>query len=95
MDPFWESFEAAVHTNTHLMPVEKFNYLNSVVEGAAQEAIAGLSLTAANYEQAVTTLKKRFGNKQKIINKHTCMHAMLNIGSTSSCTDVKGLRCLI
>ena len=34
-----------------------------------QEAITGLSLTAANYEQAVTTLKKRFGSKQKIINK--------------------------
>ena len=65
--PFWESFEAAVHTNTHLTPVEKFNYLNSVV--VAQEAIAGLSLTAANYEQAITTLKKRFENKQ-IINKH-------------------------
>ena len=27
--PFWESFEAAVHTNTHLTPVETFNYLNS------------------------------------------------------------------
>lgn len=60
------------------------------MEGTAQEAIAGLSLTAANYEQAVTTLKKRFGSKQKIINKH--MEAMLKIGSVSSCTDVKGLR---
>ena len=88
--PFWESFEAAVHTNSHLTPVEKFNYLNSVVEGTAQEAIAGLSLTAGNYEQAVTTLKKRFGSKQKIINKH--MDAMLNIRSVPSCTDVKGLR---
>ena len=88
--PFWESFEAAVHTNSHLTPVEKFNYLNSVVEGTAQEAIAGLSLTAANYEQAVTTLKKRFGSKQNIINKH--MDAMLNMGSVFSCTDVKGLQ---
>ena len=90
MDPLWESFEAAVHINTHLTPVEKFNYLNSVVEGTAQEAIAGLSLTAANYEQAVTTLKKHFGSKQKIINKH--MDAMLNVGSVFSYTDVKGLR---
>lgn len=87
---FWQSFEAAVHSNTSLTPVEKFNYLNSVVEGTAQEAIAGLSLTAANYEQAVTTLKKHFGSKQKIVNKH--MEAMLKIGSVSPCTDVKGLR---
>ena len=71
--------------------MEKFNYLSSVLEGTAQEAIAGLSLTTANYEQAVTTLKKRFRNKQKIINKHN-MDAMLNIGSVPSCTDVKGLR---
>ena len=75
--------------STHLFPVEKFNYLNSVVEGTAQEAIGGLSLTAANYEQAVTTLKKRFGSKQKIINKH--MDTMLNVGSVFSCTDMKGL----
>ena len=65
--------------------MEKFNYLNSAVEGTAQEAIAGLSLTAAIYEQAITTLKKRFGSKQKIINKH--MDAMLKIASVASCTD--------
>ena len=80
--PFWESSEATVHTNAQLTPVEKFNYLNSVVECTAEEAIAGLSLTTANYEQAVTTLKKRFGNKQKIINKH--MDAILNIHCVGS-----------
>lgn len=26
--PFWQSFKAAVHSNTSLTPVEKFNYLN-------------------------------------------------------------------
>jgi len=54
--PFWQSFKATAHSNTSLTPVEKFSYLNSVVEGTAQEAISGLSLTAANYEQVVTTL---------------------------------------
>ena len=57
--PFWESFEAAVHTNTNLTSVEKFNYLNSVVQGTAQEAIAGLSLTAANYSYNEETLRKQ------------------------------------
>ena len=73
--------------------MEKFNYLNSVVEGTAQEAIAWLSLTAANYEQAITMLKKRFGSEQKIINRH--MDAMLKIASVSSCTEVKALQHLI
>lgn len=67
---FWESFEAAVHSRSDLMPVEKFNYLLSVLERSAREAISGLSLTAANYEETISTLKKRFGGKQKIIDKH-------------------------
>ena len=88
--PFWESFEAAVHKNRQLTPVEKFNYLTSALEGVARQAISGMSLTAANYDQAILTLKKRFGSKQKIVNKHT--DAMLKISSVSSCADVKGLR---
>ena len=34
------------------------------------DAIAGLSLTAANYEEAVAVLKARFSNKQRIVNRH-------------------------
>ena len=85
--PFWESFEAAVHTNTGLSPVEKFNYLTSVLEGSAWEAIP-----ATNYDEAIAILKKRFGSKQKIIDKR--MDAMLSVGSVSSCGDMKGLRSL-
>ena len=47
-------------------------------------------MTATNYEQAVITLKKRFGSKQRIFVKN--MEAMLKIEYVSSCTDVKGLR---
>ena len=61
---FWDSFESAVHSNDRL---DKFNYLRSLLEGTAYDAVAGLALTAANYEQAVEILKKRFGNKQLIV----------------------------
>ena len=67
---FWDSFESAVHRNTDLSDVDKFNYLTSMIEHSASEAIAGLSLTASNYKEAVMILKKRFGNKQVIVNKH-------------------------
>ena len=50
-----------------LSPIDKLTYLKSVLDSAAAEAIAGLTLTAANYEEAISTLKKRFGNKQLII----------------------------
>lgn len=64
---FWDTSESAVHRNPVLSDIDKFNYLTSLLESAASEAIAGLTLTAANYDEAVATLK-RFGNKQSIIN---------------------------
>lgn len=87
---FWESFEAAVHNNPDLISVEKFNYLSSVVECSACEAISGLSLTASNYEEAISTLKKQFGGRQKIFDKH--IDALLMVGVVTSCHDVKALR---
>ena len=67
---FWDSYESAVHNNRELTDVEKFNYLRSLLERSAHEAIAGLTLSSANYQEAVDILHKRFGNKQQIISKH-------------------------
>ena len=63
---FWDTFESSVHNNPTLSGIDKFNYLNYLLESEAADAISGLTLTAANYEEAVTTLKRRFGNKQLI-----------------------------
>jgi len=46
-----------------------FNYLISLLEWSAAEAISALILTASNYV-AIEILKVRFGNKQQIINRH-------------------------
>ena len=54
---FWDSFES----NASLNPVEKMNYLRAKLEGEAEEAILGLTLTNANYEEAIRLLQKRFG----------------------------------
>lgn len=66
--------------------------MSSLLENAAREAIAGLSLIEANYAEAVSTLKKRFGGTQQIISKH--MEALLQVESVSSSQNVKALRCL-
>ena len=87
---FWDSFNSSIHTNPTLSSVDKFNYLTSLLEFAAAKAIAGLTLTAANYDEAIATLKKRFGNPQLIINRH--MEALLNVSAVSSHHDVKCLR---
>ena len=85
---FWDTFESAVHSNPS--DVDRFNYLSSLLEATAADAISGLTLTSANYEEAIGVLEKRFGNKQLIINRH--MDLLLNLDAVTSHNDLKGLR---
>ena len=88
--PFWDSFESSIDHNPDLSEVDKFNYLNSSLEGPASEAISGLKLTAANYLEAIAILRRRFGNKQQIITKH--MDVLLTVEPITSQSDLRGLR---
>jgi len=87
---FWDSFQSAVHSNDELSEIEKFNYLNSLLERSAKEAISGFTLTAANYREAISTLQKRFGNKQQIIDKH--LDVLFNVDAVVNPSNVRGLR---
>ena len=87
---FGTLFEAAIHKNSKLATIDKFNYLNSLLEKTAAEAIAGLALTNANYEEAITILKTRFGNKQMIVNKH--MDDFIIMAPVYSNHDLRGMR---
>ena len=51
---FWDSFIAAVDSNTDLSLVQKFGYLRAQLQGDAANAIGGLPLTDANYTHSVT-----------------------------------------
>ena len=64
---FWDSFESAVHVNTDLSSIDKFNYLKALVEGPAASAKLGLTLTEVNYSAGVELLKERNGKNQLII----------------------------
>ena len=57
--------------------MDKFNYLNSLLEGPAARTIQGLTLNESNYDSAVGLLKDRFGRPQQIINAH--MEGLLKI----------------
>ena len=74
---FWDIFESSVHNNSSLSKIDKFNYLNSLLESTAVESISGLTLTSVNYDEVVATLKCRFGNKQLIVSRH--MEILLNL----------------
>ena len=87
--PFWDSYASSVHDNPTLSDVDKFNYLNSLLKGSAREAVSGLTLTSTNYE-AIAILKKCFGIKQHIINRH--MEVLLNVEPVLSPHNLKRLR---
>jgi len=68
----------------------QFNYLKSLLTGTALDAIAGLTLSDSNYEEAITILERRFGNRQQIIAKH--MDHLLNVDPVTSASNLTGLR---
>ena len=47
--------------------MDKFNYLQSLLEGSAAKAIQGLMLTETNYDCANEILEGRFGRGKQII----------------------------
>ena len=65
---FWDSFKSAI--DPQLAPIDKFNYLNSLLEGNALRCVKGLQLSEDNYNTALDLLKQRFGKKQQIICAH-------------------------
>ena len=76
---FWESFEACVDSSD-IPDVSKMTYLLSLLKGEAEQCVAGLALSAANYSVACDLLKDRFGRKEVIIFGH--MQALLGIKVT-------------
>ena len=78
---FWESFESSVHLNPGLTGVQKFTYLKAQLRDDAEQCVAGLSLTTANYEQAVILLKEHYGQQHKIIDAQ--MQNLIDLPSPS------------
>ena len=79
---FWDSFNAAVHTNTNLTGVKRFNYLRAQLQGDAARVVAGFPLTDVNYQHSITLLRERFGQPYKLINAH--MQALLNLTNVTN-----------
>ena len=89
---FWDSFESAIHLNDSLSKVDKFSYLRGLLVGPARSAIAGFTLTSANYESAVELLKNRYGKKTAIQRAH--VNELLNVQPVYNERDAQRLRSL-
>ncbi|GFS21413.1 Gypsy retrotransposon integrase-like protein 1 [Elysia marginata] len=80
---FIDKFRAVVD-EADLPAVNKFTYLQSLLQGEAASAIAGLSLTAENYAVAKDILRKRFGRTERIIFSHVQKLLETNWSSNST-----------
>ena len=87
---FWDSYESAVHNNPELSDVNKFTYLQPLLQKEAKDSIAGLALTSANYQAAIEILKKRFGDSAQITAKH--MEELMGIDAVTSNHNLPALR---
>ena len=67
---FWDSFKTAVYNNDSIPKIDKFNYLNSSLEGVAARTVQSLTPTEGNYNSAVKLLQECFGRPQQIISAH-------------------------
>ena len=67
---FWDSFSAAVHTNSSLSGVQKFNNLRAQLSDDTSKSIAGFPLMDDNYEHSIAILKERFKQTSNIVNAH-------------------------
>ena len=74
---FWDSFKSTVDKNPSLSTVDKFNYLNALLEGSAARSIQGLSLSEANYTAVTEILKEKFGRTPTIISAN--MESLLQL----------------
>ena len=75
-----------------LSEIDKLNYLRSLLQGPALDAIAGLTLTTAYYKEALSVLRRHFRNKQQIVAKN--MDVLLNINPVTPDSNLKALQWL-
>ena len=76
---FWDVFERNIHTNGKLSNIDKFSYLCSLLHGTAAKVTEGFQITSANYPEAISQLKERFGQPDLMIQGH--VNDLLGMGS--------------
>ena len=76
---FWDVYERNIHGNPKLGNINKFSYLCSLLHGKAAKVIEGFQITSANYPEAITQLKERFGQPDLMVQGH--VNDLLRLGA--------------
>ena len=68
---FWEQFESAIHSQSHLSNSDKLTYLREALKsGPAKSVVVGLTQTSDNYEEAIKCLKKCYDRPRVLHQAH-------------------------
>ena len=86
---FWDQFVAIIDRSS-MATVSKFAYLEAQLTGDAADAIAGLAMTAANYEVACDILQQRFGRTELVRFSH--IQELLNLAPLGRQASISELR---
>ena len=65
--PFWQAFEAEIHSDPTIANINKFNYLMGQLEPNVSRTVGGLFPSNDSYPQLVDLLQERYGSVPKII----------------------------
>lgn len=65
---FYDLFSSTIHESNTLSAVQKFQYLKGLLRGEAEVLLRHMSITEANYIEALQKLKSRYDRKKIIIN---------------------------
>nr|XP_050046563.1 uncharacterized protein LOC126543492 [Dermacentor andersoni] len=60
---FWDMFLHSIHENPRLSHTDLFHYVISLLDGAAEQAVAGIEVTKSSYSDAFGILKQRVNHK--------------------------------
>ncbi|KAH7966645.1 hypothetical protein HPB49_018189 [Dermacentor silvarum] len=85
-----EQFSTAVRSKEELSTADKFNYLSTLLRGAATSAIYGLQATEECYKDVIDILKKRFGDETIIVQEH--LRSLFDLRPISSSSNITQLR---
>ena len=88
--PFWEQFNASIHSSNLISKIEKFSYVKTFFNESASSCISGLTLATENYGEAVKIHEERFDNTQILISAF--MQQFASLPKIKSANDLSGLR---
>ena len=87
---FRQNFLISIDSNQNLEDVEKFLYLKNLLKGDALSAIQGLEITNSNYQEALKTIQRRFGDNKLLVSSF--VNVLMKLSPVKSSQNVSKLR---